>query len=275
MFTSLVQTLVGIGSAWLFVYLTEYLWRTFHRREVLPTFHPRTSSSTTVALQKLELTIRTTACNGIYAHVVGMLGRKRRLHRSLQIFYEAGSVIGICGSSLVLLLLLFSCGQSILSLVRLPPNPSLKRPTLGKREIPQEQVIQPIIPGLTVPASDIPLIVIVVLFSQIVHELGHALAGALDQLPISEIGLSLTVIIPSAFVGSPVSSFDALPVKARRRIVSAGPFHNLVFWVCLLLLDQAAFVYPLLGYQDLSEIGLVVVSVNPSSSTGHIDNPVR
>ena len=75
----------------------------------------------------------------------------------------------------------------------------------------------------------------------------------------------MTFIIPSAFVGCPMSSFDALPVEARRRIVCAGPFHNLVFWLCILLVGKAnfsPFLYSALGYQDVTDVGLVVVDVD-------------
>lgn len=79
-------------------------------------------------------------------------------------------------------------------------------------------------------------------------------------------GASLTVCVPAAFVSFPTSGMKALSAKARARIVAAGPYHNLVFWVLLVLASRSGVVHLasfVSGYRDISSIGRVVVQVNP------------
>ncbi len=71
--------------------------------------------------------------------------------------------------------------------------------------------------------------------AQTIHELGHALAGALELLPLSACGASLVACVPAAFVSFPDTAVRSLPPRARSRVIAAGPFHNLVLWVALLL----------------------------------------
>ncbi|KAF9000774.1 hypothetical protein BDZ89DRAFT_694473 [Hymenopellis radicata] len=59
--------------------------------------------------------------------------------------------------------------------------------------------------------------------SQIIHELGHAVSGALESIPIQSAGAALTLVIPSAFVAFPTSYIDALKPLARARVIAAGP----------------------------------------------------
>ena len=77
--------------------------------------------------------------------------------------------------------------------------------------------------------------------------------------------MGLTVILPSAFVAFPAGETDALPPRSRTRIISAGAFHNLVFFVLLSALAAthiSDFVWPILGYRDVSAYGRVVVRVD-------------
>lgn len=75
--------------------------------------------------------------------------------------------------------------------------------------------------------------------SQVIHELGHALAAALDAILLLSTGASLTLILPTAHVAISTPLFSALPALPKMRIVSAGAFHNLVMWVVLLGLRKS------------------------------------
>ncbi|KAL1744903.1 hypothetical protein HDZ31DRAFT_73910 [Schizophyllum fasciatum] len=81
--------------------------------------------------------------------------------------------------------------------------------------------------------SHLPLMLLGVFIGQIVHELGHAAASALDQIYISSAGLSLLVLLPSAFVALPAPALAALNPRARLRIIAGGPFHNLCHYTAL------------------------------------------
>ena len=85
-----------------------------------------------------------------------------------------------------------------------------------------------------------------------------------ESVPLSSIGASLHIIIPSAFVALPVSPVQALQPFARLRIISAGAFHNLVFWILLVVtawLRIEHFAWTTMGYQDVGSFGRVVTAV--------------
>ena len=76
-------------------------------------------------------------------------------------------------------------------------------------------------------------------------------------------------MLPSAFVAFPAGEVESLPTRARTRIISAGAFHNLVFWAVLSALARTHLsdaAWPILGYRDVGTYGRVVVSVEEVSS---------
>lgn len=85
-----------------------------------------------------------------------------------------------------------------------------------------------------------------------------------ESLPILLAGAAFTLIIPSAFVTFPTAALEVLPSRARARIISAGPFHNLVFWGTLMLVQSLGVgdVFWSIGYKDVSDMGRVVLGVD-------------
>ena len=80
-------------------------------------------------------------------------------------------------------------------------------------------------------------------------------------------GFSLTVVLPSAFVALPSAAIHALQPPARLRIVAAGAFHNLLFWLVLqsLAWSQLSSAIWSLVYRDTLSFGRVVVDVDTVS----------
>ena len=58
-------------------------------------------------------------------------------------------------------------------------------------------------------------------------------------------------------------ALDNKSPRTRSIIVSAGPFHNLVFWVLLLLLTKTNLdrFFWHFAYQDVTHLGRVVIQV--------------
>jgi hypothetical protein len=85
-----------------------------------------------------------------------------------------------------------------------------------------------------------------------------------ESLPILSAGAAFTLVIPSAFVSFPSAALDALTPHARSRIISAGPFHNLVFWSVLVLVQRIGVgdAFWAIGYKDMSAVGRVVIGVD-------------
>ncbi|KAI6044525.1 hypothetical protein EDC04DRAFT_314361 [Pisolithus marmoratus] len=126
--------------------------------------------------------------------------------------------------------------------------------------------VRAIIPGVTVPLSHFPIILLALCICQIVHEAGHAIAAATRRVPILFSGFALTVVFPSVFVAFPVVRLGRLRAVDRLRVVTAGCFHNLAFW-CLLYLTAWTKINAFLSeflFEDVSHLGKVVIGVHPS-----------
>ncbi|WVN87944.1 uncharacterized protein L203_103141 [Cryptococcus depauperatus CBS 7841] len=109
-------------------------------------------------------------------------------------------------------------------------------------------------PSTLVPLSHFPSLVFALVFNQLIHELGHALCAALDDVQPTRVSLNLSYLLPSMTVEFP-STIDALNPNAQMRIASSGPIHNLVTWLILRLLASSSLGS--LFWQDRSGQGVV------------------
>ncbi|KAF9491075.1 hypothetical protein BDN71DRAFT_105404 [Pleurotus eryngii] len=160
--------------------------------------------------------------------------------RVLRAVYTVGSVCGVAG-------MLFGYYVIYSSFF---PSAS---PSPAKRSLS----VHPIVPGVTTPLSHLPIIIVCLLLGQTIHELGHAVAAAVENIPLLHAGLSLS----SAFVALPPFA-PCCSLPAQLRIIAAGPFHNLVTFLLLATLPSLA---PLLPSTDLSPHGALVLSVDALS----------
>ncbi|GJJ12997.1 hypothetical protein Clacol_007246 [Clathrus columnatus] len=117
------------------------------------------------------------------------------------------------------------------------------------------------VPGVNVPFSHLYPIMVALVLCTGIHELGHAIAASLENIPVTRWGYNLFAVIPTAFVEI-IPPKDQLP-NSRLRIASAGVFHNLMTVLLLFLLSSlqmGRFVLPLLGYKTLGS-GMKVIDV--------------
>ena len=84
-----------------------------------------------------------------------------------------------------------------------------------------------------------------------------------QNVPIRSIGASLTLVVPSASVAFSAGALDGVTPHSRSVIVSAGPFHNLVFWLVLTAIERANLsdIFWKIAFQDISHTGRIVVNV--------------
>ncbi|KAJ7489474.1 hypothetical protein FB451DRAFT_1225027 [Mycena latifolia] len=281
---------------WTIIYGAHYFLRLRKSESLLPTSramnsfgrrraHFWDSRTTQVVLSKFHLRVQTSAWNNshdLLAKAVSPRPRSR-LRATLTLFYNAGYYMGLLGTLLSLGLLLWTCGNALMPLAHatlISPSPPSSPALLLKRglEVVEEAaarttIIKPLIPGVTVPLSHLPTILLAVFLSQIIHELGHAVSAALDAVPIMTAGASFTVVVPAAFVTFPATALEALKPFARSRIIAAGPFHNLVFWGLLLLVGRVGIgdFFARVMYRDVSDVGRVVVGIDSGSALrGHL-----
>ncbi|KLT40459.1 hypothetical protein CC85DRAFT_287432 [Cutaneotrichosporon oleaginosum] len=224
-----------------------------------------------VSRQGLTVSTSTGALNGLPKRAVGCLSMRGKANARR--FYDAGVAAGCVGCAGALLGALWaltrawgavweeaeahaahSSASRLLRRALPPPQP-------GPREIHSSNPgLVPLIPGVTTPLVHLPTLVLALVLAQLIHEAGHALAAALDDVAPSKLQFSIHAVVPSASVVFP-SSVDYLPTRARARIATSGPWHNLILWGCLLGLG---WLSPLL-WADYSAQGRVVTSISPTS----------
>ncbi|KAJ7768389.1 hypothetical protein B0H16DRAFT_1673554 [Mycena metata] len=288
--TSLVLALLLV---WTIIHGTNYVLQRRKAQSLLPT--PRAMNSfgrrrnhfwdgrtTQVILNKFHLRVQTSLWNGRHDDLSKAVAVRpgARLRPALISFYNAGCAMGVLGTAVSLGLLLWNCGHALAPWIHgmlVPSSPALllKRTTeiLEKTVSSRDNVVKPIIPGVTVPLNHLPFILFAVFLAQIVHEFGHAVSAALDAVPIMSAGASFTVVVPAAFVTFSSTALEALTPFARSRIIAAGPFHNLVLWGLLFFVDRTGtggFLTRTM-YRDVSGVGRVVVAIDGDSDLrGHL-----
>ncbi|KAK0196677.1 hypothetical protein F5146DRAFT_918911 [Armillaria mellea] len=233
---------------------------------------------THVTARYFHLKIESSAWNRHHDGLAGKLGSRRyqRYSNTLGYFYDAGVAFGVLGMLCAIGLLLWTCANLFTETFHRGSAADVHR--VVKRDMQEasrtdvrrsEGFIHAIIPGVTVPFSHITPIFLAIFLSQVVHEVGHAVSGALESVPINSVGAALTLVIPSAFVTFPGSYLETLKPASRARIIAAGPWHNAVFWVILVFLGWSRLSYyglTLFAYEDISGLGRVVLDVESGTA---------
>lgn len=78
------------------------------------------------------------------------------------------------------------------------------------------------------PFNEIGYYAITLAICSIVHELGHALAAAREDVQLFGIGIFIFFTIPIAYVDMNSEQTVALPLKNQLRIICAGVWHNII-----------------------------------------------
>ncbi|KAI9332544.1 peptidase family M50-domain-containing protein [Obelidium mucronatum] len=127
-------------------------------------------------------------------------------------------------------------------------GPNLESPTNGR-------FLVSLIPGVNLPLYAIGYYFAALLLAGVFHELGHAIAATVEQVPMRNAGIFVSVIFPGAFVDLNESSLMRSSATARLRIICAGVWHNFVFaGVSLLALSTLPY-WLSWGYRDLQDLG--------------------
>lgn len=120
-------------------------------------------------------------------------------------------------------------------------------------------VFCPQIPGVTLPWTFVPHVMIAIFITLAFHELGHALSGANDNKAIESIGLVIQLFVPTAYVRFREHHYDLTPWR-QLKVYCAGAWHNFVLYglAALILTNSALVLSPLYitqsGGQTVSRI---------------------
>lgn len=152
---------------------------------------------------------------------------------------------------------------------------------IPNKSLSKSSLIEPVIPGVNLPASELGYYSLSMIISSFVHELGHALAAVKEDVHIVNIGFNIYFILPIAYVNLSSEKLLSLNPWKQLKILCAGIWHNivtalLVYLLYLLLPHMFLFLFnvntgvyvtninkhsPLLGTKGLFA-GNIVHSIN-------------
>ncbi|GJE92322.1 hypothetical protein PsYK624_084760 [Phanerochaete sordida] len=282
-----LSLLTALAVFWLAVHAVHHVWARRHAaRSVLPTLAALRRKRLDVTLRHAYLHLETARFNDLHDRVALRFARGRRAlwQRAAHTFYNVGSAAGVLGMLVAIGLLCATAFWSLSSLWRPPatvppPAPAFHKrslnapdfgahPATGTHANAGDGPVQLLIPGVTLPMSHLPLLLLALFVCQVIHEAGHAITAAMEQVPLLGVGASLLVLLPSAHVSLPAAGLAALAPPARLRIIAAGAFHNIVLWLALASASQlglGAALWSCVGYRDVGAYGRVVVAVEEGS----------
>ncbi|CAD6188526.1 unnamed protein product [Caenorhabditis auriculariae] len=105
----------------------------------------------------------------------------------------------------------------------------------------------PIIPGFNLPWEHLPVFMLVLIISTLVHEFGHARAATTNNIRVNGFGLFLFGVYPGAFTDVDTQSLKRSTVFQRLMVFGAGIWHNLMLALLayLIFLSTPSFFAPL------------------------------
>uniref|UniRef100_A0A0K0CWX2 Membrane-bound transcription factor site-2 protease n=1 Tax=Angiostrongylus cantonensis TaxID=6313 RepID=A0A0K0CWX2_ANGCA len=109
----------------------------------------------------------------------------------------------------------------------LPPSPTEEYDVLDG-SAGAETGLVPIIPGVNLPWSHIPIFVIVLAIAAVTHELGHSSAAKTYNIRVNGFGLFLLGLYPGAFTDIDQESLRRSHPRNRLEVFGGGIWHNLV-----------------------------------------------
>lgn len=117
---------------------------------------------------------------------------------------------------------------------------------------------------MDVPFNEMGYYTITLAICSIVHELGHALAAAREDVQLFGLGILIVFTIPIAYVNINNEQLVALPLKNQLRITCAGIWHNII----LATVAAAILVFSTWLWAPLYNVGtgVYVKSILPVST---------
>lgn len=123
--------------------------------------------------------------------------------------------------------------------------------------------VEILVPGVTLPKDELGFYVTTLLVCTVLHELGHAIASFIEDVPLNGFGVRVLFIIPMAYADLSTEVLDRIKNWRKLRIFCAGVWHNLLlgFISYLLFIQMPNLMAPF--YKTTA--GVYVLSVDDDS----------
>uniref|UniRef100_A0A0N4ZMZ0 Membrane-bound transcription factor site-2 protease n=1 Tax=Parastrongyloides trichosuri TaxID=131310 RepID=A0A0N4ZMZ0_PARTI len=139
---------------------------------------------------------------------------------------------------------------------------------VSRHREPQQSGITPIIPGVNLPLSQIPIFVIVLIICGVFHEIGHAFASLHSNVKVNGFGFFIVAVYPGAFTDINTEQLERSSYSNKLWIFCAGIWHNIILaaFFALLFFTSPIILAPF--YSDNS--GILVTEVFEESGLSGI-----
>ncbi|XP_020800647.1 membrane-bound transcription factor site-2 protease [Drosophila serrata] len=109
-----------------------------------------------------------------------------------------------------------------------------------------------LLPGVNLPLEEIGYYITTLVLCLVVHEMGHALAAVLEDVPVTGFGIKFFFCLPLAYTELSNDHLNGLRWFRKLRVLCAGIWHNFVFaGVCYLLISTVGITMsPLYAYNE-------------------------
>lgn len=119
------------------------------------------------------------------------------------------------------------------------------------------------LPGVNLPLNEIGYYVAALGISSAVHEIGHAFAAVLEDVPVLGFGFHLLLTLPIAYTELATDQVNSLRTWRKLRVFCAGVWHNIILAAfSFLLLSTLSVVF--LPFYDIDQ-SVTVTSIKPDS----------
>ena len=246
-----LAVLVLIGLFYSILYLADTLLRT----------NPSTSRRYLLTLRRLGLEVSLLTVRWSTTRFNSSLQRLAEIRpRLTRAWFSLGGLV-------TSLLMVPSCLILLVSLIQhlQPRNLSLSTQT--------QPLLQPVVPGLNLPASHLAHYILALLLASLYHEAGHAVAAFNCNLRMSSSGVMVMAVFPAAFVELPTAELESRTEWQQLRVFSGGVWHNIVMATIASLLSLY-LLPPLLSPLYSTGLGLSLTSLSPTSSNSRESSPL-
>lgn len=121
-----------------------------------------------------------------------------------------------------------------------------------------------ILPGVNLPMNEIGYYAIAMGICSFVHEIGHAFAAVLEDVPVLGIGFNVIIVIPVAYTHLNSDQLNSLRFWRRLRVLCGGVWHNILLaGLSLTLMPMLPIFF--MPFYSVNE-GVVVTSFNRANS---------
>lgn len=127
-------------------------------------------------------------------------------------------------------------------------------------EAPRLEIV---LPGINLPTDEIGFYVAALLVCSVVHELGHAIAGVLEDVPVTGFGILVFFMLPVAYTGLSTDHINSLKMWKKLKVFCAGIWNNIILsaFAYILLLILPILMTPMFSLNS----SVIVTDVMESS----------